>query len=35
MSYLSGDILLNKYRIEALIGNGGEVYRDSHLGLKE
>ena len=37
MSYHSGDLLLNKYRIESLIGQGafGEVYLATHLGLKQ
>ena len=36
MSYKPGDIILNKYHIEELIGEGafGEVYRVTHLGLK-
>ena len=36
MPYQPGDILLDKYRIEALIGQGafGEVYKVTHLGLK-
>lgn len=35
MSYSPGDILLNKYRIEALVGRGAfaEVYRAMHLKL--
>jgi hypothetical protein len=35
MPFLPGDILLDKYRIEALIGQGsfGEVYRVTHIGL--
>jgi serine/threonine protein kinase len=35
MHYQPGDILLDKYRIEALIGMGsfGEVYRVTHIGL--
>jgi eukaryotic-like serine/threonine-protein kinase len=36
MPYQPGEILLDKYRIEALLGQGtfGEVYRVTHLGLK-
>ncbi len=36
MPYQPGDILLDTYRIEALIAEGsfGEVYRVTHLGLK-
>ena len=35
MPYQPGEIILEKYRIEALIGQGafGEVYRVTHLGL--
>lgn len=35
MSYNSGDIILNKYRIESLIGQGAfaEVYHATHLAL--
>jgi eukaryotic-like serine/threonine-protein kinase len=35
MPYQSGEILLDKYRIEALIGQGafGEVYRVTHISL--
>jgi eukaryotic-like serine/threonine-protein kinase len=35
MPYQPGEIILDKYRIEALIGQGafGEVYRVTHLGL--
>ena len=35
MSYSPGDVLLDKYRIEALVGAGAyaEVYRVTHLGL--
>ena len=36
MSYSPGDTLLDKYRIETLLGQGafGEVYRVLHVGLK-
>lgn len=35
MNFLAGDILLNKYRIEELVGRGAfaEVYRATHLQL--
>ena len=35
MTYQSGEILLEKYKIEALLGEGafGEVYRVLHLTL--
>jgi eukaryotic-like serine/threonine-protein kinase len=35
MTYTPGEILLEKYRVEALIGQGafGEVYRVTHLSL--
>ena len=36
MSFQSGEILFDKYRIESLIGQGafGEVYRVTHINLK-
>ena len=36
MSYSPGDTLLDKYRIEAMIGQGafGDVYRVMHINLK-
>ena len=36
MLYQTGDILLDKYRIEALLGQGafGDVYRVLHLNLR-
>lgn len=37
MTYSAGDILLNKYRIEKLLGQGayGDVFLATHLGLLE